>query len=456
MRLEDLPSRCFQGVLPGPLATCATDGTPNISYLSSVEPLDGERIALSCQFFNKTKQNVLENPYAVLEMYDPITFEAYRLELRYLHEERSGPLFDRMSLRIDAIASHVGMKGIFRLRSADVFEVLSVDRREGVLDGTDLPPLPPARDERPRNEVRGLQLVSQRISGAQDLDGLLRALFAALDEALGFTHGMAFVPDESGARLFVVATYGYPDDSVGAEVAVGEGLVGTVASERKILRMTRVEEELRYGRVIRAGIQRSSGRHELTPEIPLAGLADAQSHMAIPLVAGDRLLGVLAVESPESLAFEAWHEAFLEIVANQVAVTMDNVLLREREETESEPPPERPSIPSSTAAVKRFRYFVEEDCLFAGDEYLIRGVPARVLCHVLRVHTKTGRADFTNRELRLEPFLGLPSYRDNLESRLVLLRRRLEQKCPEVSLPSTGRGRFRIETECAVALEERA
>jgi hypothetical protein len=462
MRLADLPHRCFQGVFPAVLATCAADGTPNVTYLSQVFRVDDRHVALSCQFFNKTKQNVLENPYAAIELYDPISFAAYRLELRYDHEEHSGPLFETMRVRIDAIASQTGMAGVFKLRSADVYEVVSVEERIGFVDDSELPPPDPKRltEAQPHNEIRGITMISQRTCSARTLDELLGTVLDALDDALGFEHGMVLMPDELAAKLFVVASHGYDEAGVGAEVAIGHGLIGTVARERRMLRMSGVENELRYGRAIRAGVQRTRARRELVPEIPLAGLPDAESYMAMPLVVGDRLIGVLAVESRKRLAFDEWHEAFLEIVANQVAIAIDNVVMREREAAAAaDEAPERiePVAPSSTLAAdtKVLRYFRNDECVFVGDDYLIRNVPGKILWKLVREYTQTGRTTFSNRELRVDPQIGLPQLRDNLESRLVLLRKRLEEKCPDIQLIPTGRGRFRLAVACPLVLEER-
>ncbi|MGC3996744.1 MAG: GAF domain-containing protein [Anaeromyxobacter sp.] len=455
--LQALDAACFQGVMPAILATCDAAGEPNVTYLSQVFRVDPRRVALSCQFFNKTKRNVLENPLASLWLHDPLTFEAYRLRLRYDHAETEGALFETLRARIDSIASHTGMAGVFRLLSADVYEVLEVERVDGFL----LPPDPlldaspaAALPAGPLTELRSLQVVSERIARARDLDGLLAGALEALDELLGFSHAMVLVPDEAGGRLYALASRGYGAGGLGAEVEVGAGIIGTAAARRRMVRVAGVAEELRYGRAIRgrlAEVAAEQGQpRALSPEIPLPGLPDAQAQLALPLLLGDRLVGVLAVESRDPLKFDEWDEAFLQIIANQIAMGMDRMQADEE--------PEEPPAPAHgpDRRVRTLTYYRNDDCVFVDGEYLIRNVPGKILWKVLTAHRREGRTEFTNRELRLDPALGLPPVKDNLESRLILLRRRLEEKCPEVRLAPVRRGRFAVELDCALELVERA
>jgi hypothetical protein len=124
--LESLAT-CFQGLLPAQLFTCSRDGVPNAAYLSHVDYVDPRHVALSFQFFNKSKRNISENPQALVMLNDPDTGKGWLLRLHYVRSETEGPLFERMALRIEAIASYCGLKGIFKLRAADVYEVLSIE-----------------------------------------------------------------------------------------------------------------------------------------------------------------------------------------------------------------------------------------------------------------------------------------------------------------------------------------
>ncbi|BDG05296.1 GAF domain-containing protein [Anaeromyxobacter oryzae] len=448
---------CFQGVIPSIITTCSRDGEPNTTYLSQVHYVDPRHVALSCQFFNKTKRNVAENPHATVLVHDPVTFDTYRLRLRFDHSETEGPLFERMALRIQAIASHSGMAGVFRLLSSDVYEVLAVERLDAflqppdpVLDASPAAALGPG----PLTELRGVQAISERIARAGDLETLLGGTLAALDELLGFSHAMVLVPDERGDRLLALASRGYGAGGIGAEVLVGDGIIGTVAARRRMIRVAGVGQELRYGRAIRGRVAECGDAARLGPEIPLPGLPDAQAQLALPLVAGDRLVGVLAVESRDPLQFDDWDEAFLQIVANQIAMGIDRMSAAAEEDPEPTPARRAPPV-AAPRRTRAFTYYRNDDCIFVDGEYLVRNVPGKILWKVLGLHRREGRSEFTNRELRLDPTLGLPPLKDNLESRLILLRRRLEEKCPDVRLVPVRRGRFALELGCAVELVEK-
>lgn len=460
--------RCFQGVVPTMVATADSHGVPNVTYVSQVFFVDDRHVALSCQFFNKTRRNLDENPWACVEVLDPLTLQAYRLRLRFLRSEKSGPLFDTMALRIEAIASLTGMKGIFKLIAADVFEVQSVDEVAGFLVE---PPAGVAVEgaalEGRRTEMRGLQWISERINRAADLESLLAVVLESLEEFFQFSHTAILLLDEPRARLTMMASRGYCESGVGAEVAMGEGLIGTVARERRLLRLTSLEGDLRYGRAIRreaAGTETS-----LQAEIPLPGLPDAQSVLAIPLTVGERLIGVITADDRDPMRFSEWHEAYLEIIANQIALGIDRML--DREEDAAEPaskviaasaPPARsaPSAPSEPppakpCAKRRLTFYKADEAIFVDDEYLIRNVPAKILWKVLEESQRTGRTEFSNRELRVDSSLGLPPVKDNLESRLILLRSRLRDKCPDVRIEPIGRGKFALRSDASLELIER-
>ena len=129
--LPDEIKPAMQGVIPSHVVTCSADGTPNASVISQVYYVDADHVALSHQFFNKTKRNLEENPRAMAWVISPETFEAWDLELEFVRSETSGPIFDIMEMQIEAIASMVGMKGIFKLRAADVFRVTAVSKAVG-------------------------------------------------------------------------------------------------------------------------------------------------------------------------------------------------------------------------------------------------------------------------------------------------------------------------------------
>jgi adenylate cyclase len=172
-------------------------------------------------------------------------------------------------------------------------------------------------------------------------------------------------------------------------------------------------------------------------------------------VVGERLLGVLAVESADPLRFQTWHETYLELITNQVALALERMTTLEEKEAPEPPAPSSRSLRQAAAPSRKLWFFPADDCVFVDGEYLIRNLPGKILWRILRAYQETGRTEFSNRELRLDPSLGLPPIKDNLESRLILLRRRLEAKQCGVRIVPVRRGRFALEVDGSLELSER-
>jgi adenylate cyclase len=64
--------------------------------------------------------------------------------------------------------------------------------------------------------------------------------------------------------------------------------------------------------------------------------------------------------------------------------------------------------------------------------------------------------NFTNKDIRLDTGLQLPDLKHNLEARLILLRRRLQDRCDFLNLTQVGRGQFRLDVQRQLTLEEQS
>ena len=264
---------------------------------------------------------------------------------------------------------------------------------------------------------------------------------------------MVLMLDGSGRRLYTVASRGYPLSGVGSEVAVGCGVIGVAAAERTPIRIMHMTSEYSYGRAIRESVEKAGLGGTLETAIPFPGLADSRSQLAVPIAGGGRLLGVLYVESPEDLRFGYDDEDALVALA---AAARDGhpCAAAGRGRTGRRAVDARPARWRPTARRSTIRHYAADDSVFIGDDYLIKGVAGAIVRKLVRDFLAGGRTEFTNRELRLDPAIRLPDISDNLEARLVLLERRLAERCPFLRIEKTGRGRFRLVVGRPVKLVE--
>jgi adenylate cyclase len=470
--LESLAT-CFQGLLPAQLFTCSLDGIPNAAYLSHVDYVDASHVALSFQFFNKSRRNIAENPHALVDVLDPDTGQGWLLRLHYERSETEGPLFDRMALRIEAIASYCGLKGIFKLRAADVYKVLAIEAVPEEQGGRPLTESTRASEPHAVFTMKAMQDLAERIQRADCLESLVDSILAGLDESFGFRHSTILVPTDEEGVLVTIGSRGYRENGVGAEVRFGEGIAGMVAEARKPIRISGLMRGMLYA----LAMHKEAANPGVPPRlrIPLPGLPNPESQLGIPLLVRGELAAVLCLESEVPYRFHEEDKASIELLGNYLAIAIQHMQLHERTSEAQSRAVSRSTAPEESTPADRHRspaadpegsqqagrarrevvYYTADECIMVDGEYLIRSLPAKILWRLLTAFDDCGRDEFTNRELRLDKSLNLPEYRDNLESRLLLLRRRLEQKCPQIRLAPRARGRFALELECDIALSTR-
>jgi adenylate cyclase len=434
---------CFEGAIPAVIATCAPNGTPNVTLLSQVHYVDEDHVALSFQFFSKTRENVLANPRAMVQVIHPDSGMHFYLSLQYLRTETEGPLFEYMKAKLAGVASHTGMSKVFRLRGSDVYRVLGIHCPSDTL---------PPGTLRPHTQLPALRACSRCISGHTDLAALLDDLLAGLQTYFDIRHAMVMMHDPEGARLYTVASCGYPESGVGSEVALGDGVIGVAAHEHTPIRIGYMTSDYAYSRAVRHNLTNQAA-DGIETEIPFPGLSEPHSQMAVPILSGDRLFGVLYVESPEDMRFNHEDEDALVTLAGQLALAIQVTTQSTGDAPEERRATRQAAAPPSGAAIP-VRRFPANDSVFIGDDYLIKGVAGAIFWKLVSDYAQKGRTEFSNRELRHHPALRLPDITDNLEARLILLQRRLAERCPFLRIEKTGRGRFRLQVDRPIALRD--
>jgi adenylate cyclase len=438
--------RMMEGVIPPVLCTASADRVPNVSYLSLCEYVDPLHIALSYQFFNRSRENVLATRRASLTLDDPYTGGGVVLQLEYQRTDTEGPVFERLRAKLMGVASHIGMDKVFNLRGADIYRVLEMRRVPGRRE------LPAAQ---PRVDLAAnSRLLSERMAHCEDLSELLDTLLVGLADLLRIDHTMVWLADASHQALTLLASRGYDIDGAGAEIPFGEGLVGTAVREGVPIRVGHMMNMATYARAVRDSAGESGLTAMLKNEIPLPGLKEPRSQLAVPLRARGRVLGALFVESLHDQYFGYDDEDALTLLGGQFAVAMSLM-----QPADQEPPVQvaaRPLAPPEAGPPIRLKRFGRDNSVFLDDTYLIRGVAGAILWKLVSEFLRNGRREFTNRELRLAPELRLPDVQDNLEVRLLLLQRRLAEQSAPIQLEKAGRGRMRLNVERIVTMENEA
>lgn len=441
--------RILDGVIPPSICSVSADGVPHANLLSHAEYVDEEHVALSFQFFNRSRENILSTGRVALMAEDPFSGAGVEMQLRYERTETEGPVFERLRAKLAGIAAHSGMEQVFRLRGADIYLVLEVRRIQQVKA---LPVLAARCDL-----AAAARALSRRLADCEDLASVLQTAMDGLGQELRIDHAILWLLDERRGVLFAIASRGYAQAGTGAELPMDDaGLAGVALREGVPIRIGHMARMYRYGRTLLAQAQDLGIEAAMRAEIPLPGLETPCSQLAVPLRARGRSVGVLLVESASDQFFGYDDEDALALLCAQLAQALVTL---QPEEDEGGPAREpvrlaAPGLPA-TGRPLRIRHYSRDDSVFVDDTYLIKGVAGAILWKVAGEAAASGRTAFTSRELRLAGRrLRLPDVQDNLAVRLLLLQRRLADWGGPLQVQRVGRGQYQLVTDRRLVLVE--
>jgi GAF domain-containing protein len=169
------------------------------------------------------------------------------------------------------------------------------------------------RIEHRAKHFEAIALISGASTSIRSLEELLPRITHLISEHFGFYHAGIFLIDASNSYATLSAANSEGGKNMlarGHQLKIGEqGIVGDVASTGKPRIALDVGKDAIYFD---------------NPDMP-----DTRSEMALPLVIGDRIVGVLDVQSTESAAFDEEDIQTMSILADQVSLAIENARLFE-------------------------------------------------------------------------------------------------------------------------------
>jgi PAS domain S-box-containing protein len=154
--------------------------------------------------------------------------------------------------------------------------------------------------------------VGGKIVAVLDLDSVLDRAARLVQESFGYHHVGLFTLDREMGELVMRAKAGDFADLYPAEhrLELGQGMVGWVGQSGKLLLANDVNVEPYYV--------------NLYPDI-----VPTRSELSVPIRAGEEIVGVLDVQSPETNAFDENDVVVIETLADQIAAAIENARLYE-------------------------------------------------------------------------------------------------------------------------------
>jgi signal transduction histidine kinase len=168
-----------------------------------------------------------------------------------------------------------------------------------------------ASEQQRTERLKLIARIGQIITADLRLDDLLSSAADAIHELLGYPNvAIPLIPPDDPETLLVRSFGGHYKRIMEGEyrLSVAEGIMGAAVRERQPVLVNDVASDSRH--------------------IPTPGATGIRSELAVPILLGERVLGVLNVESGDPFTQE--DAASLRIIADQLAVAIENARLYRR------------------------------------------------------------------------------------------------------------------------------
>ena len=163
--------------------------------------------------------------------------------------------------------------------------------------------------ERRARELETVTEVSNAVSTFLDVDSMLQRVVDLTKERFGLYHAHIYLVDEDGENLVLKAGAG----EIGKQMAAEHSAVPLSALQSVVARAANLREGVRVNNV-----------KMTTHYLPHPLLPNTYSEVAVPLVVGNTLIGVLDVQSDQADYFSDEDVKIQTILASQIAVAIQN------------------------------------------------------------------------------------------------------------------------------------
>jgi len=169
--------------------------------------------------------------------------------------------------------------------------------------------------ELPESVLSTLAEIGEEINASLNLDRVLSKMATLVKRLIDYEIFTVMLVDERTQMLVNRFAVGYSQDvTENVRIAMGQGLTGAAAAERRPIRVADVRKDPRY----------------------INGIDSVRSELAVPLLFKNQVVGVIDIQSTQTDYFTPEQQEILVLLAGRLATAIENARLFERAQSQAD------------------------------------------------------------------------------------------------------------------------